>query len=337
MYFDIPGLDQWVIAPPQAAVNYFTPFIRDFAKHHHAVDDEARQLSKEWKLLTQFGVLLPNLVHVLLQGHEDDAQRFMIKLMCQFSLICEVPVPNATEYLVPALLPPKPAHIQESTAMEGSTGCRFSLEFTAIPPHGVFEMLQAMVITKSSTLGSHFPPVVFKHIAVVNWTIHSLRLQQSHSSIVVDLLSGQTGAASVLAEFEKLLDTLCVELFPADAPWSVQLHGWDGQSVSQCRLVDCKRASREGHTSVACSNRDDRCALSLFRCWLSEPSALLPAVTSSSASINWVHAKLGAGLSSAYIGQDVSLLIDLFFEYWAPVLQAWVCQLPEARRERSKL
>merc|ERR1712159_154555 len=40
--------------------------------------------------------------------------------------------------------------------------------------------------------------------------------------------------------------------------------------------------------------------------------------------VNWVFAKLGTALCSAYLGEETWLLAELFREYWTPELHRWV-------------
>ena len=317
LYFDTDGLSDWVISPPQVTVKYFTPFIRDFGKHQHSYDEmAAEQFPHQWKLLTNYGVLLPELVSVLLADHPLDVQQFLVRLMSRFCLLCEIPVSNApSEFLVPALLPEPPAHIvKEASVLDQKGQRRFSVEFGAALPAGFFEAMQSIVVKQASILGAVFPPIVFRHVAVVCWGVHgTFRIEQRWNSIVVDVLSKSAGHSTILTMINSLLVTLVNDFFHGRLLWSIRLQETvDGKPIS---------SSIEDVAHEKCPN------VHVFSHWLpsSHESPLQPQPIQSSG-INWVHAKLGAALSSAYIGRDLELLVYLFGEYWDTELQKWAEQ-----------
>ena len=143
------------------------------------------------------------------------------------------------------------------------------------------------MIRESSERQSPFPPVVFKHVAVVSWGAQSLRMEQRGSTVVVDVLSGPRGASRVLLRFETLLHQLSLHFFHGHDLWRLELRGDGWEEAEQ----------EEEKGGVA---------------------------TMSPASVNWVFAKLGTALCSAYMGDEAWLLVELFREYWRPALEAWL-------------
>ena len=186
--------------------------------------------------------------------------------------------------------------------MDSASGTRFSLNFQAIPPLGLFEFLQTLVLRQAQELRSVYPPVVFKHLVVVSWGEYSLRIQLSNCVIFVDILSGSEGASTVLTAFQGHLKTLAADFFHGREPWSLRVHGWVGNGDVSTEWGQLHCGSRQ----VACwmpaaSECEAVCDIRVFAHWLRKPQPLAcREEVGEVLELNWCYAKLGMALSSAY-------------------------------------
>ena len=97
-----------------------------------------------------------------------------------------------SEYIVPSLLQAPPSSLTEASLLQSaphtsSNKHRALFLFKTVPPAGIFEMVQALLLAESVARNAPMPPVVFRHVAVVGWVSSSLTLLQAGNSISVDI------------------------------------------------------------------------------------------------------------------------------------------------------